>query len=508
MSVWTRVQPASTMEDPEDVDAEEGQRLLDVATTARTCENASSTKREVDDVERQPKWQHTAIVCGSALLSSIQYCIVLPTAPAYAREVLGADSAIDDKLLMGGLIGGADIFRWAQVTHAERLRTTTASHFRKPLTRALGISLLLTFAMPRATTVIGYSGVFMMQGILGIVGNVIYSCAGVASSPWLLIGGRIVGGCTAAYAFTCPNFLGAFVGEKHRTAYFSLMNNCIYAGVALGPILGSLLLNYRGFPIGDTFSENTMPGWFMTAAFALAIVMLCIVPPFPRYEDSSAHGKEERSEGKGVVQSRAVRWNFPVLTCIWGCFVIAFLDGVWNSSSVLILGETFAWSEKATGYAIGLCLCAIFIGNTISGRLSYRFSDRQILAVALVALASSAAVMLVETAPVYIVASCVFMPSVTIGLSSYSSMLTKLATGPAELNAYQLWNGVMIQLALFVAAFFGTWGLSSIGNRAFFITNILLILSLVAFLVAKRVREEGDRGKSKRTAATEMALCT
>ena len=89
-----------------------------------------------------------------------------------------------------------------------------------------------------------------------------------------------------SYSFTCPNFIGAFVHERHRTNYMTFLYTSVYTGVALGPILGAALAspqltNFLN-RFGKAFNQNNLPGYFMAIVWLL---MLATEEPYGHNDD-------------------------------------------------------------------------------------------------------------------------------------------------------------------------------------------------------------------------------
>ena len=377
-----------------------------------------------------PRVAHSTIVFLSAFISSVNYCIVLPTCRSYASELRGGP------LVAGLIIGGADL-----------------------------ISIPVTFLLPSLTKK-SYAAVFIIQSIFGAVGNVLYGIAGLAAlrSKFLLVFGRILAGSVCSYSFTCPNFIGAFVHERHRTNYMTFLYTSVYTGVALGPILGAALAspqltNFLN-RFGKAFNQNNLPGYFMAIVWLLMLAIILLTPKFPNCP------KQERFfSGKKKI-------NMNIAVCIIGTGLPAFLDSSWETAAITIM----------SGYVLGAILLTILLANSVVGWLSYRMSDRLLIGVSLVLLLLSSLAFFdfgkMQKEKLWIAGGLIYMPTVSIISACFSSLTTKLVE-KEQMMFFQFLNGTSLQLCLFLAAIYGTLGLDQIGLQGFVLFLVLSILFLI-----------------------------
>jgi len=404
-------------------------------------------------VVAEPLKLHSFLVFFSAFISSVQYCVILPTCLTYAKELDGGP------LVSGLLVGGADI-----------------------------CSIPVTLLLP-ALTKKGYKDVFLFQAILGVVGNLLYANAGALESKVALVSGRVLAGIVAAYSFTCPNFIGYFVPERHRTKHMQILYSSVYCGVALGPVIGALLMSIRSFRFGFVrVDANTAPGYFMSLCYLGFTALVFWSPKFPR-----APVREDFTL-RSVIRAKAKEplledfWRkFAIGVTILGTSVPAFLDGGWEVATVLIASERWGWKESRTGYMIGGVLGSVLFSNGMVAWLSYRYEDRWIILAFFVLLLAAIGLLFdfgVESIKVkvgmYVAGGLMYMPAVSIISSCFSSITTKIVKSGGEMMLLQTINGILLQLSLFSAAIFGTEGMASIGQNAFF--SFILFLSFALFL--------------------------
>lgn len=421
--------------DDEEVDLLGGQHALSVEEKARE-----------DEALTRPRAIFSFIVFYSAFISSVQYCIVLPTSLAYAEQVGGGAT------LAGLLVGAADI-----------------------------CSIPVTLLLPKLTERLGFGFVFLLQAGLGIGGNVLYGLAGLLHSPVCLLVGRIIAGIVAAYSFTCPSFIGHFVPERDRTAYMQGLYISVYSGVALGPIIGAALTKVGDH--GVALNANNSPGYFMALAYAIYVLILLLSPQFP-----SMPAVGQQSLNLRGMADWSTRKKLAVGLCVYGSALPAFLDGAWETATVLIASRTWSWSETHTGLVLGVILGSILLSNVAVVFLSYRFQDRKIIAVALVVLVFATSLFFEfdyggQDYLKYVIAGLMYMPSVSIISSCFTSISTKIVA-KQELLVMQALNGVALQLALFTAALFGTAGLNALGRTSFFLIILGLSFSLSVWTLA------------------------
>lgn len=425
-----------------DLPAKEEDEVALLEQTADTSTDQNTKSRS------NPPHSHAFVVFFSAFIASVQYCIVLPTCRTYAEELKGGP------LLSGLIVGGADIF-----------------------------SIPVTFMLPSLTAK-SYELVFLAQCVLGVFGNLLYAFAGAAQSQVMLISGRILAGVVAAYSFTCPNYLAFFVSEGDRTFYMQLLYSSVYSGVALGPVLGSLLTSLRDFKVGRVeINANNMPGFFMMACYLAFAGIIILSPPFPKAPKQN-DAVWKKAFNFGSLRDR-FKHKFALLTCILGTALTAFLDGAWETATVIISTETFEWSVAKTGYCIGAVLGTILLANFAAAHLSYYFEDRAVAMVCLVGLCGSIIPMfgfggsLSLQVYLYFGFSLFYMPAVSVIGSCFSSILSKIGS-ESDMMSLQTAQGVSLQLGLFLAALFGTYGLATIGRNQFELVMLLLSLALVA----------------------------
>jgi hypothetical protein len=420
----------------------------EVALLEQTADTSTDQSTKTKS-RSNPPHSHSFVVFFSAFIASVQYCVVLPTCRTYAEELKGGP------LLSGLIVGGADIF-----------------------------SIPVTFVLPSLTAK-SYELVFLVQCVLGVFGNLLYAFAGAAGSKVMLISGRVLAGVVAAYSFTCPNYLAFFVSEGDRTFYMQLLYSSVYSGVALGPVIGSFLASLRDFKVGRVeINSNNMPGFFMMACYLAFGFIIILSPPFPKapkQNDAILTSMWKKALHFGSLRGR-FKYKFALLTCILGTSLTAFLDGAWETSTVMISTETFEWSVAKTGYCISGVLGTILLANLAAAHLSYHFEDRAMAMVCLVGLCGSIMPLfdfggsLALQVYLYFGFSLFYMPAVSVISSCFSSILSKIGS-ESDMMSLQTAQGVSLQLGLFLAALFGTYGLATIGRNQF--ESVMLLLSLM-----------------------------
>ena len=199
------------------------------------------------------------------------------------------------------------------------------------------------------------------------------------------------------------------------------------------------------------------------------------------------------------MQSRG--YKFAIFTCVLGTSLPAFLDSAWETATIAIPTETFMWSEKKTGFVISGVLATILVANSLAGYLSYKFEDRKIILVTVVLLIASSFFFVAGGTAAYFGAALVYMPAVSIVSASFSSVTTKICA-KSQLMFLQTANGIGLQLALFLAAIYGTSGLLLVGRINFFISLTALCISIaictcIAFRELKPPRQQMEELSDK-----------
>ena len=147
----------------------------------------------------------------SVVMDSMGIGLIMPVMPDLIREIEGTD--IGSAALWGGLL--ATIFAVMQFLFGPTIGSLSDRFGRRPI---LLISLV----------VMAFDYVLMA----------------LASTMWLLIIGRIIGGITAATQSTAAAYMADISKPEEKAANFGLIGAAFGVGFVLGPIIGGVLAEY------------------------------------------------------------------------------------------------------------------------------------------------------------------------------------------------------------------------------------------------------------------------
>jgi DHA1 family tetracycline resistance protein-like MFS transporter len=147
----------------------------------------------------------------SVVMDSMGIGLIMPVMPDLIREIEGSD--IGSAAVWGGLL--ATIFAVMQFLFGPTIGSLSDRFGRRPI---LLISLV----------VMAFDYVLMA----------------VASTMWLLIIGRIIGGITAATQSTAAAYMADISKPEEKAANFGLIGAAFGVGFVLGPLIGGVLAEY------------------------------------------------------------------------------------------------------------------------------------------------------------------------------------------------------------------------------------------------------------------------
>ncbi len=200
-------------------------------------------------------------------------------------------------------------------------------------------------------------------------GAVILVLQGLVTSPWQLLGLRIIQGCITG-TVAAATVLVASAAPKEEVGYaLGLLQMGIYLGNSLGPMLGGL--------VSDYFGHRTT--FFVTAAllFLGGLVVL-------KFTDDAFVPPEDR---KSVLKSLVP--DFSALTSskvLWALLAVVAADQIAGSIAspflpLFIQGISRDASRVAsnTGIILGLGAVASAAAAVIVGKFSYRIGYQRVL---------------------------------------------------------------------------------------------------------------------------------
>jgi DHA1 family tetracycline resistance protein-like MFS transporter len=192
-----------------------------------------------------------------------------------------------------------------------------------------------------------------------------YVVMALAGSIWLLLGGRLVGGITAATQSTASAYMADITPPAERTKRFGLIGAAFGAGFVIGPLIGGLLAEYGTrapfWAAACLAAGNAVLGW---------IVVEETVTPEKRRAFSL-----RRANPCGALKQLGLLPGVRQLLLVYFLYHVAF--AVYPAVWAYFGQERFAWTPGTIGASLGLfgVTMALVQGGLIRGILR-RFGER------------------------------------------------------------------------------------------------------------------------------------
>eukprot|EP00931_Biecheleriopsis_adriatica_P012791 TRINITY_DN114036_c0_g1_i1.p1 TRINITY_DN114036_c0_g1~~TRINITY_DN114036_c0_g1_i1.p1 ORF type:complete len:451 (+),score=59.12 TRINITY_DN114036_c0_g1_i1:50-1402(+) len=308
------------------------------------------------------------VVAGS------NFVVVIPTAERYARSLGGG-------LVFHGLLMGAP-----------------------PTCGALA-------AIPTFWFVKRYSikTVFFWAELGMMLGNILYSLAGVSESKWTLLASRMLLGCCMFIALPMA-YINRAVGIQVRSST-SFMIACFAAsGYAVGPLIAFLLqVAVRSSHLDfSVFDSNTVPGWFFAIAHLALACTVCtffVEPPRERAELANA--------GRSGLSDLPV---FKVAACLFTIFTVPLLVSSCEVFSSLLAQHHWGWSEAQSALYLA-CVVGLSVVICAAGSLqAHRITDGKGIFVSFLLVAACSSLMFDYRGPEDTTLSTPMLSLYTVGM--------------------------------------------------------------------------------------------
>ncbi|MEL6573122.1 MAG: TCR/Tet family MFS transporter [Pseudomonadota bacterium] len=245
----------------------------------------------------------------SVVMDSMGIGLIMPVMPDLIREIEGTD--LSNAAVWGGLL--ATIFALMQFFFGPTVGNLSDRYGRRPV---LLISL--------------------------VVMSFDYVLMAVASTMWLLIIGRVIGGITAATQSTAAAYMADVSKPEEKAANFGLIGAAFGVGFVLGPILGGVLAEYG----------TRAPFWAAAFLAAANAVFGYYVLPETVTDEIRRPFSWKRANPLGAFQHIGKLPGLKRLIVISFIYAIAFFvyPGVWAYFGAL----QFGWSPSMIGLSLGL----------------------------------------------------------------------------------------------------------------------------------------------------------
>jgi DHA1 family tetracycline resistance protein-like MFS transporter len=245
----------------------------------------------------------------SVVMDSMGIGLIMPVMPDLIREIEGTD--IGSAALWGGLL--ATIFAVMQFLLGPTIGGLSDRFGRRPI---LLISLV----------VMAFDYVLMA----------------LASTMWLLIIGRIIGGITAATQSTAAAYMADISKPEEKAANFGLIGAAFGVGFVLGPIIGGILAEYG----------TRAPFWAAAVLAASNAIFGYFVLPETVTDRIRRPFAWRRANPLGAFKHIGKLPGLRPMMVILFIYAIAFFvyPGVWAYYGAL----QFGWSPGMIGLSLGV----------------------------------------------------------------------------------------------------------------------------------------------------------
>jgi DHA1 family tetracycline resistance protein-like MFS transporter len=245
----------------------------------------------------------------SVVMDSMGIGLIMPVMPDLIREIEGTD--IGSAALWGGLL--ATIFAVMQFLFGPTIGSLSDRFGRRPI---LLISLV----------VMAFDYVLMA----------------LASTMWLLIIGRIIGGITAATQSTAAAYMADISKPEEKAANFGLIGAAFGVGFVLGPIIGGILAEYG----------TRAPFWAAAVLAASNAIFGYFVLPETVTDRIRRPFAWRRANPLGAFKHIGKLPGLRPMMVILFIYAIAFFvyPGVWAYYGAL----QFGWSPGMIGLSLGV----------------------------------------------------------------------------------------------------------------------------------------------------------
>lgn len=297
----------------------------------------------------------------------------------------------------------------------------------------------------------------------------LYALAGAAQSwPVLFVALFLINSLSAIQSPAFTSLLAESVPEDRRGGAFGAFEFAISLAITVGPGLGALLLPLVGL----------RPLMYATAVISFIGALLRVVG----LRETNHHPSPITLGHLKDFRQGQVRW-FLVAACL---FVTIYTLTLWGPFTSLHAEDALGLDKPQINGLFAMGGFASMVASLLGGRLADRYGGRNVLAIACLAhVGTMAAWAVAGASPVGLALFAASNASLQMGVVSYSTLLTQIATGQSRGTLIGLF-GTITGLIATLAPTVGTYLRVRFGSAAPFWAA--LGFGLVASLLLRKVR--------------------
>lgn len=275
----------------------------------------------------------------TVVLDAMGIGLIMPVMPELIKEVTGGD--ISSAAVWGGILSAS--FAVMQFLFAPLLGSLSDAYGRRP--------------------VLLFSLLFMAIDLVIMA---------LASSIWLLLGGRILGGITAATHATANAYMADISSPFEKARNFGLIGAGFGVGFVLGPVLGGVLAEY-----------GTRAPFWAAAALAMANCGFGWLVLRETVTDENRRIFEKR-RANPFVAFRAIGSLPGLATLLWVFFFYQVATMVYPAIWAYFTTERFAWSPGLIGVSLAVYgISLAVVQSSLIRPMIRRFGERRTVIIGL-----------------------------------------------------------------------------------------------------------------------------
>lgn len=276
-----------------------------------------------------------AAICFAQATAIVGFDFTLPFIPLYLRHDLGVHG-LGQVALWAGLIG-----------FGPAIPATIFGPLWGRLADRLGYRFMLLRAMTAAA---------ILLALMGLV-----------TSPWLLLGLRMVQGALTGTVFAAQALVAAAAPEKETGRAIGLLQMSVFVGATFGPIGGGTVAELIGF-------RTSYLAAGVLIALATAVVFIFVWEP--KHQQTRREAEAEAPSMRSVLL-------IPAFAGALGLVLVSQLAGTALFPVLPLFVQDLLHSTRnvatATGWLMAASGLAAGVGSYVAGRLQRRFAVRGLL---------------------------------------------------------------------------------------------------------------------------------
>lgn len=214
--------------------------------------------------------------------------------------------------------------------------------------------------------------------LVSVAGSVLsFAWMGLADALWMLFAARVLAGATSANISVAQAYVADVTPGESRAGGMGLLGAAFGLGFILGPAIGGLLAG--GDPAAPDYRTPFLAG-AAVSLLSLALGLVLLREP-ARHRVEAAEGLTPTARLRAFAQvlgHPAVALPIAVMT------LLAFVMGGLESTFALWAERQLAWGPRQTGFFLAyIGVCMALVQGGLVGRLSARFGEAPVVALAL-----------------------------------------------------------------------------------------------------------------------------